>query len=139
MQPYVYWFLLSLVMIIMEMATGTFYLLMLGIATAIGGLASLLQASFALQLMLSALTVIAGTVILRRLRFRTANRLSTSSLDDGQMVKVLSWHDDGTARVFYRGTEWDAEPEDSTTPHEATLYIKTMHGSTLILTQHKPH
>ena len=66
MEIYIYWFLLALVLLGLEMATGTFYLLMVAIAMAAGGLAALLGTSVAWQLTLSALMVIAGTIILRR-------------------------------------------------------------------------
>lgn len=138
MEQYTWWFLLALVLIALEMATGTFYLLMLAIAMAVGGLASLLHASLSLQLVLSAIAAVAGTIMLRQMRARSANRLSASNLDVGQTVKVLSWRDDGTARVLYRGAEWDAEPESHSVPREATLYIKSTHGSRMILTHHKP-
>ncbi len=134
---YIYWFLLALVLIGMEMATGTFYLLMLGVAMAVGGLAALSGADFALQLMLSALAVMAGTIILRRWKGSHVPPAANADLDTGQAVKVLSWRDDGTARVFYRGAEWDAEPESAATPRETTLYIKSMRGSTVILTHQK--
>ena len=42
MAVYVYWFLLALVLLGLEMVTGTFYLLVVSIAMAIGGLAALL-------------------------------------------------------------------------------------------------
>lgn len=138
MEQYTYWFLLALLLAALEMATGTFYLLVLGIAMAVGGLASLLNASFALQLVLSAVAAVAGTIVLRQMKARTATPSSASSLDVGQPVKVLSWRDDGTARALYRGTEWDAEPENHSVPRDTTLYIRSMHGSRMILTHHKP-
>ena len=44
MAVYIYWFLLALVLLGLEMATGTFYLLVLSLAMAIGGFAALLDA-----------------------------------------------------------------------------------------------
>lgn len=138
MAIYIYWFLLALVLLGLEMATGTFYLLMLSIAMAAGGLAALLDASIAWQLTLCALAVIAGTVILRRWKTAQAEETTGASLDVGQPVQVLTWHENGSARVFYRGAEWDAEPESADMPRDGTLYIKEMRGSGLVLTHHKP-
>ena len=137
MAVYVYWFLLALVLLGLEMATGTFYLLMLSIAMAIGGAASLLGLGMPAQYALAALTGVIGTIILRRWKGGRTSAANGQSLDAGQAVKVLTWRDDGTARVFYRGAEWDAELESKHTGHEGTFYIKAMRGSVLILTSHK--
>jgi len=138
MEPYIYWFVLGLVLIIIEMASGTFYLLVLGIAMAAGGLAALLGASLIWQLVACAVVAATGTIILRRYKGSRTDNASTSNLDEGQSVKVLKWNEDGSARVFYRGAEWDAKTEDSDTPHNETLYIKALQGSTVILTDQKP-
>lgn len=138
MAPYVYWFLLALVLLGLEMATGTFYVLVLAIALGVGGIVALLGLGLPLQLTLSAVTGIVGTVILRRAKFVRPGTVSNQSLDIGQPVQVVAWRDDGTVRVYYRGAEWDAEPEFADTPRDQTLYIKAMRGSILILTHLKP-
>lgn len=138
MAPYVYWFLLALVLLALEMATGTFYMLVLSIALGIGGVVALLGLSLPLQLTFSAVTGIVGTVILRRAKFGRLETASSQGLDVGQPVQPLTWRDDGSLRVFYRGAEWDAEPESADITRDQPLYIKAMRGSTLILTHHKP-
>ena len=137
MEIYIYWFLLAIVLVGLEMVTGTFYLLVVAIGLAVGGLTALLTAGIAWQLLLSAATGIAGTVILRRWKSTQASEAPNASLDIGQPVKVLKWNEDGTARVNYRGAEWDAELESADIPHDATLYIATVRGSTLVLTRRK--
>ena len=137
MEIYIYWFLLALVLLGLEMVTGTFYLLVLAIALAVGGLTALLTAGIAWQLLLSAATGIAGTIILRRWKSAQASEAPNASLDVGQPVKVLKWNDDGTARVNYRGAEWDAELESADIPRDATLYIAAVRGSSLVLTRRK--
>ena len=137
MEIYIYWFLLAIVLVGLEMATGTFYLLMVAIAMAVGGLAALLGAGVTWQLTLSALMVIAGTIILRRWKGTQVKEVASASLDIGQAVKVIKWNDNGSARVFYRGAEWDAEPESADTPHDETLYIAAVRGSGLVLTHRK--
>lgn len=138
MAIYTYWFLLALVLLALEMATGTFYLLMLSVAMTVGGLAAWLSANMAWQLTLCALTIVAGTLILRRWKSSQHNKPGDTSLDIGQPVQVLSWHENGTARVLYRGAEWDAEPEAAGMPRDGSFYIKQMRGSSLILTHRKP-
>jgi membrane protein implicated in regulation of membrane protease activity len=137
MEIYIYWFLLALILVGLEMVTGTFYLLMVGIAMAVGGLAALLGMSIAWQLVLCAVMVVAGTIILRRWKSGHATEAPNASLDIGQPVRVIKWHDNGSVRVFYRGAEWDAEPESADTPHDETLYIKAVQGSALVLTHRK--
>ena len=138
MESYVYWFLLALGLLMAEMATGTFYMLVLSVALAVGGVAAWLGLGEPLQLILGAAAGFSGILVLRRSKSARSADASSQNLDIGQPVQVVAWHADGTARVHYRGSEWDAEPESADTPHADTLYIKAMHGSALILTQHKP-
>lgn len=138
MAIYIYWFLLALVLTGLEMATGTFYLLMLAIAMAVGGLAALLGVNMVWQFVFSALAMIVGTIILRRWKGAHAIGAATSNLDAGQPVKILNWRNDVNARVFYRGAEWDAELDSPKSDHEGTFYIKAIRGSVLVLTHHKP-
>jgi membrane protein implicated in regulation of membrane protease activity len=137
MATYVYWFLLALGLLMVEMATGTFYMLVLSIALAVGGMVALLGLDEQLQLVLSATAGITGIILLRRAKAARPAEAASQNFDIGQPVQVIAWHEDGTARVHYRGAEWDAEPESADTPRASTLYIKFMRGSTLILTQHK--
>ncbi|MBA3023704.1 MAG: NfeD family protein [Sideroxydans sp.] len=137
MEIYVYWFLLALVLVGLEIATGTFYLLVLAVALAVGGAAAVLGAAMVWQFVCSAVTGVAGIVLLRRWKNSQASKAPEVGLDIGLPVKVIKWNDDGSARVFYRGAEWDAETESTDTPHEGTLYIKAVHGSGLVLTHNK--
>lgn len=138
METYVYWFLLALVLLGLEMASGTFYLLVVSVALAAGGLAALLGAAIAWQLVISALVVIVGTMLLRNWKSAHASKVTDDSLDVGQPVQVLAWHENGTARVLYRGAEWDAVPESADMPRDGTLYIAAVHGASLLLTHRKP-
>ena len=138
MAIYIYWFLLALILLGLEMATGTFYMLVISSAMFVGGAAAWLEFGLIVQLTLTALTGISGTIMLRYWKAGRGNEDSNQSLDAGQSVKVLTWRDDGTARVFYRGAEWDAEPEAGNTPRDVPLYIKTMRGSIIVLTHIKP-
>lgn len=138
MANYILWFLLALLLLMAEMATGTFYMLVLSIALAVGGAAALAGLGESLQLTLSAVAGIVGIVILRQVKASRPAGTGGQNLDIGQPVHGIAWREDGTARVHYRGADWDAEPESADTPRETTMYIKAMRGSTLILTQHKP-
>ncbi len=137
METYVYWILLALLLVGLEIVTGTFYLLVIGIALAVGGAAAALGLALVWQFVFSAVTGVVGTVMLRRWKSSQASKSPEVGLDIGLPVKVIKWNDDGSARVLYRGAEWDAELESADTPREGTLYIKAVHGSGLVLTHHK--
>ena len=139
MAPYITWFLLALVFLALEMISGTFYMLVLSVALAVGGIAALLGLVLPLQLTFAALAGIAGTLLLRRFKNRGSATSPEQSLDIGLPVQVLTWHESGSARVLFRGAEWDAEPLTAETPHQETLYIAALRGSTLILTHINPH
>ena len=72
-----------------ELVTGTFYLLAVGVAFAIGGVAALLGASFEIQLVVAGVVAIAGIFLAHRWRRRAARRRRRSrSFDIGQTVRV---------------------------------------------------
>ncbi len=139
MESYIYWFVLALVMLGLEMATGTFYMLVLALALGAGGVAALLGVSVPWQLASSAVVGIIGTLLVSRMRSVGGRAAVNQSLDIGQYVKVITWREDGSARVFYRGAEWDAEPESADMARDGVFYIKAIRGSKLVLTQHKGH
>jgi len=138
MAPYIYWFILALVLLGLEMASGTFYMLVLACAVALGGVAALAGLGMTMQLSVAGVAAVIGTLVLRRVKGARPVGADNVNPDIGQPVRVLTWNADGTARVHYRGAEWDAELESAQTAREGTLYIKAIQGSKLILTQHKP-
>ncbi len=137
MESYIYWFVLALMLLGLEMATGTFFMLVLALALGVGGVAALLGVSVPWQLAFSAVAGVIGTVLVSRMRSVSGRAAVNQSLDIGQYVKVLTWREDGSARVFYRGAEWDAEPESAGMARDGVFYIKEIRGTKLILTQHK--
>ncbi len=138
MTSYATWFVMALALLGVEIAIGTFYMLVLSLAFAVGGLAALAGFEPHVQMAIAAVAGVIGIVILNRVRKAHPARVPGVDIDVGQPVRVVVWNADGTARVQYRGAEWDAEPESPNTPHDTQLYIKATHGSKLILTQHKP-
>ena len=137
MAPYVYWFLLALGLVMLELATGTFYMLVLALALGIGGFAALFGLSEPTQYTLSAFAGVFGILILQFMRRGKARPAPTQDLDIGQPVQSVTWNKDGSARAMYRGAEWNAEPESDDLSREGPLYIKALRGSTLILTNRK--
>ena len=138
MAIYIYWFLLALVLLGLEMATGTFYLLVVSLAMVVGGGAALLGLGLPAQLVLAALSGVVGTFILRRWKGSQVGDAASQNFDTGQPVRVLNWREDGTVRVFYRGAEWDAETEGDDIKRDGKFFIKEIRGSILVLTHQKP-
>lgn len=140
-QDYNFWFFCALGLLALEMLTGTFYMLVLSLGLAAGGVVGLMGGGVFGQSVTAGIISVVGAVVVHRSRFARSPDLNAASqnLDIGQSVDVQTWHKDGTAAVSYRGSRWDAELEASHMPRNKTMYIKAMRGSKLILTDHKPN
>lgn len=142
MADWVVWFGLAGALVILEMFSGTFYLLMIGLGMAAGGLASLGTESRPAQLLTAAVIGVIATYALRRSRWlrparHDAAKDSNINLDIGQTVHVEAWTgnegEPRTTRILYRGAYWDAELQDGVAPHPGTFVIREIRGSRLIL------
>lgn len=133
MSSYVVWWVLAAVLVGVELATGTFYLLAVGAAFAIGGFAAWAGLESWVQFAAASVLSIAGIGVAHHWRQTRAQPPPMPSLDLGQTVRVIEWRDNGTARVNYRGSYWDAELASPDTPRGETMTIQDMRGSTLIL------
>jgi membrane protein implicated in regulation of membrane protease activity len=139
MSAYWMWWIAGAALVAAELLTGTFYLLVVGIALAFGGVAAWMGAGAAEQWLIAAALGIIGTILLQRWKRGLAARTpAQQGLDIGQMVQVQSWGPDGTARVSYRGSTWDAELASTGLPQAKTMYIAAMRGSVLILSDRRP-
>lgn len=137
MADYWIWWILAALLTGAELMTGTFYLLAVGVAFAVGGVAALVGAELPLQLVVAGVVGVAGTVIAHRWGL-TRVVPQIPSLDLGQSVRVLGWKDDGTARVNYRGTQWNAELARPDVARAETMYIVGTRGSTLLIADQRP-
>jgi membrane protein implicated in regulation of membrane protease activity len=134
MAAYWIWWIAAAALIAVELLTGTFYLLVVGLAVACGGLAALLGATIPLQALIAGVLGVVGTIWLQRWKREIAAKTPPQqALDIGAQVQVVSWGPDRTARVAYRGSTWDAELASPETPQAETMYITALRGSVLIL------
>lgn len=138
MGSYWMWWIAATLLIGAELLTGTFYLLAVGIAAALGGFAAWMGAGLAWQFVVSGALGVILTIGAHRWRLSHAMPPADPGLDVGQLVHVNQWNDDGTARVAYRGSTWDAELASPTVSRTASLYICATRGSVLILTDRHP-
>jgi membrane protein implicated in regulation of membrane protease activity len=105
------WWLIAGALIISELLTGTFYLLMLTLGTAAGAVSAHLGHSETVQMIVAAVVGITAVVCCYWVRKRqTAHTTSGSNrdmnLDVGEHITIDHWDSDGTAQVRYRGAQW---------------------------------
>jgi membrane protein implicated in regulation of membrane protease activity len=139
MDAYLLWAVAGIVLIIVEMLTGTFYLLVLGIAALIAAGAAWFGLSLWVQAVVTAAVTVAGVMLVNRYRSRSAPA-SKRSLDIGQSVTLESWisEADGLARVSYRNAQWEARVTGDRVPDGRVFYIHAVEGNTLVVSAAKP-
>jgi membrane protein implicated in regulation of membrane protease activity len=133
MSEYWIWWIAAALLVGAELLTGTYYLLAVGLALGIGGMAAWLGATAPVQFAIAAIAGVLLTVAAHQWRMRRALPPPQPPLDVGQTVHVEHWNADGTARVAYRGTQWTAELETPDTPRARTMVIVAMRGSILVV------
>jgi membrane protein implicated in regulation of membrane protease activity len=135
------WAVVGLVLVIVELLTGTFYLLMLGIAAFGAALAAWLGLGFGAQSSIAALA--AGTGCYGVHLYRAKNKAQQMPpIDAGMPASFESWVDPKArlARVRYRGASWDARVEGFEGGIEpgATVYVLAADGNTLRVAKNRP-
>ena len=134
------WWLLAGTTVAIELATGTFYLLMISIGMAAAAVAAHLGTSVTVQTITAAI-VGGGAVVLwhwqgnKRPKAAPANANSDVHIDIGEAVQVDQWNADGTASVKYRGANWTAVVgAPSLEPQQTGQFrIKEMMGNRLVI------
>ena len=140
METYLVWLAAGFVLVIAELVTGTFFLLILGIAAFAGSATAWFGLGFWLEALCAAAVAVAGVLWLRQRR-KTMPQHHMASLDVGQAVTLDAWVDrqQGAARVMYRNTLWDAEIDgERSFDHGQVLFIHAVDGSTLKVSKAKP-
>jgi membrane protein implicated in regulation of membrane protease activity len=135
MPDYLIWLIAGLGLIIIEVMSGTFYLLVLGLAALAGALAAYWGAGTFVQVVCAGLLAGIGLLAVKRWhRSRPTREQQDPSLDLGQVVTLESWldRDSKRVRVKYRGTMWDALLiGEADVQLNDTLYIHGAQGSEL--------
>jgi membrane protein implicated in regulation of membrane protease activity len=134
------WAILGLTLVIVELLTGTFYLLMLGAAAFGAALAAWLGQGFGVQAVVAAVISVAGCYGVHVYRAKN-EKGQMSPLDAGQPASFEIWVDPVArrARVRYRGTTWDALVDGDDAPDAgANLYVVSTSGNTLTVTTRRP-
>jgi membrane protein implicated in regulation of membrane protease activity len=134
------WALTGLVLVIAELVTGTFYLLMLGLAAFGAALTGWLGLEFSVQTVVAIAVSALGCWGVHI--YKARNRAQQMApIDAGMPASFESWLDPGgrLARVRYRGASWDARVEGGEALEPgATVYVLATDGNTLRVAKNKP-
>lgn len=138
----VLWLISGLALIIAELATGTFYLLVLGVGALAGSAVAFAGGNFALQSIATCVVSIAAVFLVKdKIRKKKSFQKNDNNMDIGQPVFFEAWvnQEARLARVKYRGASWDAKLIDDAAPEsDDVLYVVGSDGSQLQLSSAKP-
>jgi len=133
-EPYLIWIVLGFLLVIAELLTGTFYLLVMGIGAFAGAAIAWADGSFFLQAFSACAVALLGTGVVLYLTPKRVATASDNLLDRGHPVELESWVDtaSGLARVKHRGASWEARVVSDARPSPgALLYITGTEGQVL--------
>ncbi|WP_338849401.1 NfeD family protein [Massilia sp. W12] len=135
------WAALAGFLVICELLSGTFYLLMLALGMVAGAVLAAFNFPPSVQMLGAALVAVIGVAWLHNSHLgwhaRRGNDADESwSLDLGQSVHVQNWRCEGgrfVTRISYRGAEWDCELQQGKPVEGARYRIQQMRGNCLIV------
>ena len=132
------WWIAAGALVVIELATGTIYLLMLALGAVAAALAAHLGAGIAAQMVAAAAVGGAAVLIWHRIRDKTAAKLPAEenpdvNMDIGQAVHVDAWAPDGSTTIKYRGAAWQARFKGHGNPAAGRYVIRAIEGSCLLL------
>ncbi len=132
------WWVAAGIAVAAELATGTFYLLMMALGLAAGAVAAHLGSGVSAQVIVAALIgggATAGWHWRRRSRPQSAPARENRdvNLDIGEHVNVTTWAADQTARVQYRGSVWTARLAPGTAAVAGEHRVTAVEGNWLVL------
>jgi membrane protein implicated in regulation of membrane protease activity len=139
MQIHEAWWLAALVLGIVEMLTGTFYLLVLALGCVAGGAVALAGGSITLQLLATAACSFAGWALIwrrRRSRAGRADPVADLVLDVGARIQIEHWDEPRRTIARYRGAAWQVELADPDGPagRPGPHVIRGVVGNRLVVT-----
>jgi membrane protein implicated in regulation of membrane protease activity len=140
MDPSLAWAIAGLALVIVELLTGTFYLVMLGVAAFGAALAAWLGLEFGPQIIVFAVVSAAGCYGVHAYRSKNKQGQMTP-IDSGMPATFESWVDEAgrRARVRYRGASWEAVVEGAGSPVSGNqVYVMNIDGNTLKVSAQRP-
>lgn len=132
------WWLIAGGVIVLELLSGTVYLLLLSAGFAAAALSAHAGAGLTTQLVVAAVIGVGAVLVWHTIRRRRpadpptqANR--DVNLDIGESVHVEAWNPDGTATVRYRGAQWTVVSRSGATPSTGEHRVAEVIGSRLVV------
>jgi membrane protein implicated in regulation of membrane protease activity len=137
------WWVAAGIAVAAELATGTFYLLMIALGLGAGAVAALAGLSATWQVTVAALVGAAATALWHWKRASHPRSAPPElnrdvNLDIGERVLVEAWGSDGTARVNYRGTQWTARLAPGAARVSGEHRVAAVEGNWLVLAPSSP-
>jgi membrane protein implicated in regulation of membrane protease activity len=138
------WWVASGVAVAVELATGTFYLLMVALGLGAAAVAAHLGLASAVQIVTAALVGGGATALWH---FKRASQPRSApihenrdaNLDIGERVTVTAWSGDRTARVPYRGSTWTARLQPGAAAVPGDYVVHAVEGNWLVLAPATTH
>lgn len=140
------WAIIAGVLIVAELFTGTFFLLVIALGALAASILAILNFALAMQIFAAAAIMLLGILILRRkiylsqkpnfLKQKQTNKNmgDISNLDQGQIVLIKSWQG-RWAITQYRGAEWQVvlSSHVSSEPIPGNYVISHVDGIVLVV------
>ena len=132
------WWVAAGIAVAAELATGTFYLLMIALGLAAGAVATHLGFGTSSQVIVAALIGGGATALWHWRRYNQpqsapARENRDVNLDIGERVNVTAWAADRTARVQYRGSAWTARLAPGAAATAGEHLVSAVEGNWLVL------
>lgn len=133
------WWVAAGLAVAAELASGTFYLLMIALGLAAGAVAAHLGVAAPGQIVAAGVLGGGATALwhwkrARQPRSAPVRENRDAHLDVGERVSVEAWLPDGTARVQYRGSAWTARLAPGALPRAGVHVVTAVEGNWLVLT-----
>lgn len=132
------WFIVAGGCLIAELFSGTFYLLIIGIAFGLAGVAGVFDTSLLVQLLIILIASVLGLVIVRNSRLKNKKNAQSAEkdlvLDIGQKVQVSDWQKEGESYIGmtkYRGASWQVCYHGEISPVSGSYQISGIDGNVL--------
>jgi membrane protein implicated in regulation of membrane protease activity len=118
------WVIIGLVLVIAEVASGTFYILVLGLTAFVAAAVAWLGGTFAIQVIVAVTLGLVGCIAVSLVRRRQAAPVMRG-LDEGQVVRLDTWisRAEGLVKVRYRDALWDARIVDGEMGEPGDLFF----------------
>jgi len=130
------WWIATGVLVVLELLTGTFYLLMIACGTLAGGIAHAVGVPPSWDMLIAAVVALVGVAVVKRsglsVRRRDARANPDVNQDIGETLEVTAWHE-RRARVMYRGAQWDVELLPGQSESARWYQIRELSGNRLLV------